>query len=209
MAAALIDPTGAPPDAPRAEGAPLEARILDAAVEGVAEVGLRGTTVDDIARRAGCSRATVYRTFPGGREALFQAAALRQLDRFAASVDARLATVGSVEDLLVEGITGAARFFADHGALRHLIEHEPELLVPQIAFDRLDQVFDAVGAFATPHLARFLPPDRAGEVAEWVTRIVLSYLFVPRPDLDLTDAHHARRLVQAFVLPGLDPAGPA
>ena len=45
----------------------MEERILDAAIACVAVQGVRATTVDDVAHAAGCSRATVYRTFPGGR----------------------------------------------------------------------------------------------------------------------------------------------
>jgi hypothetical protein len=40
-------------------------------------------------------------------------------------------------------------------------------------------------------------------VAEWSTRIVLSYCISPSDDTDLTDPVQARRLVETFVLPGI------
>ena len=54
----LIHMTGSPSPAQ-------SARVLDGALACVARVGLGKTTLDDVAREAGCARATVYRCFPG------------------------------------------------------------------------------------------------------------------------------------------------
>ena len=48
-------------------------RILEATYACVARWGLSKTTVEDAAREAGLSRATVYRYFPGGRDELIDA----------------------------------------------------------------------------------------------------------------------------------------
>ena len=53
-------------------------RVLDAALVCVARVGLGKTTLDDVAREAGCARATVYRCFPG-KQALFTAVLEREV----------------------------------------------------------------------------------------------------------------------------------
>src|SRR5207245_805979 len=45
-------------------------RILEATYACVARYGLAKTTVEDVARAARLSRATVYRYFPGGRDQL-------------------------------------------------------------------------------------------------------------------------------------------
>ena len=42
----------------------LEERICDAALTCVARWGLTKTTLEDVARQAGCGRATIYRHFP-------------------------------------------------------------------------------------------------------------------------------------------------
>ena len=52
-----------------------------------------------------------------------------------------------------------------------------------------------------PHSV-YLPPDRAERAAEWCTRIVLSYVCSPSPDVDLFDAASVRRLVGEFIVPG-------
>ncbi|TPG36421.1 TetR/AcrR family transcriptional regulator [Mycolicibacterium hodleri] len=67
-------------------------RILEAATQAVADNGFDGLSMDDIAVRAGCSRATVYRRM-GGKEALRDAVLDEAIDRINASV------AGSVVDL--------------------------------------------------------------------------------------------------------------
>jgi AcrR family transcriptional regulator len=57
--------------------AALVGRVLDATYDEVAEHGLGALTVEAVAVRAGSSRATVYRHFPGGRDELLRAAYAR------------------------------------------------------------------------------------------------------------------------------------
>src|SRR5437763_2557423 len=47
-------------------------RILEAGYTCVARYGLAKTTVEDVARASGLSRATLYRYFPGGRDQLLR-----------------------------------------------------------------------------------------------------------------------------------------
>lgn len=180
-----------------------EDRLLDAALELIGLHGVARTTVGDVARRAGSSRATLYRCFPGGKEALLSAAATRELQRFLAVVTEQVDAAGSLEDALTVGLSGAARHLSDHQVLQRLLADEPGVVVPWLAFDRLDQIFAAASAFAAPHLARFVPAEQAPDAAEWVGRILLSYLFTPSEGVDLRDDADARRLVCTFVLPGL------
>jgi AcrR family transcriptional regulator len=57
-------------------------RLLPATYDCVARWGLAKTTVEDVAREAGMSRATVYRYFPGGRDELISAVVGWELARF-------------------------------------------------------------------------------------------------------------------------------
>ena len=52
--------------------------ILDATAACIARFGLGKTTLDDVAKAAGCSRATVYRLFPGKQQLLGAYVAVRR-----------------------------------------------------------------------------------------------------------------------------------
>jgi AcrR family transcriptional regulator len=184
-----------------------EERILDAALVCIARWGLAKTGLDDVAREAGVSRATVYRAFPGGKDAVAEAVARSELARFFAAVDSRLAEAATLEDLLVAGMTEAATRIMGHGALRALLSFEPDIVLPRLAFDRMDQVLALCTSLAAPHLARFVDEETSGRVAEWATRVVLSYCSWPSVDVDLTDEASTRRLVRQLFLPALATSG--
>jgi len=183
------------------------AKVLDAALACFGRWGMAKTTLDDIAREAGCSRATVYRLFPGGKDVVLDAVAARELHAFFDGLAAELDHhADDLEDLLVAGVTYAARSIRDHAALQLLLRHEPEVVLPLVAFDRFDVVLDAAAAFAAPWLEPHVGPDWAPRAGEWLARMVLSYTFAPADGVDLTAEEDARRFVRTFVLPGLRKA---
>src|SRR4051812_27302928 len=74
-------------------------RVVEAALTCFARWGIAKTTAEDIAREAGISRATVYRSFPGGKAAILQAVGTREIGRLMSAVVAatgREATLGGV-----------------------------------------------------------------------------------------------------------------
>ena len=180
-----------------------EERVADAALRCVGRWGVAKTTLDDVAREAGCSRATVYRLFPGGKENLLDTAVRLEVGRFLGGLVATLAEADDVEQVLVNGISFGSRHLREHAALQFVLAYEPEVVLPRIAFERLDVVFDAVGLAAAPFLAPYVGGEHAGRVAEWVARLVISYTLTPSDQFDLADEDSVRRLVRGFVLPGL------
>lgn len=177
----------------------LEDRIIEATLQCVARWGIAKTTLDDVAREAGCGRATIYRAFPGGKQAVLSETLQHELRGAVATIDEAVRDLDSLEEVLVVGTTSAARLILNHAALAFLIAHEP------IAFDKMGRVFDAAAACAAPHLARFLPGDDVARAADWVTRVVLTYTFNPAPSTDLRNESDARQLVRTFFLPALSP----
>src|SRR5882724_5652198 len=114
---------------------PVADRVLDAALACVARVGVGKTTLDDVAKEAGCARATVYRCFPG-RQALMRAVLDRETARLGARVLDAAGRAGTLEDAVVAVVLTAATTFETHPALAFLVAHEPELVAPQLSFDR-------------------------------------------------------------------------
>lgn len=198
--------SGSSNPAPTSVASTQRIRIVDGALRCVARQGVAKTTLDDVAKEAGCSRATVYRVFPGGKDGVLTAVVDTEVSRFFSSLAVRMGQASDIEEVFVAGMTEAARRVCRHGALSYLLEHEPEVVLPQLAFDQMDKLLGVSSSFLAPFLGRWLDHDEAKRVAEWATRIVLSYLACPAEGVDLNDPHSVRNLVRTFVLPGIRTA---
>lgn len=198
-----VPDVGQPPPGPGHLGSPQRVRIVDATLDCLALHGTAKTTVDDIARRAGLSRATVYRAFPGGREEVLAAVVDTEMARLFSALGVCLGEADDLTDALVGGIVEASRRVRGHRALAYLVEHEPEVVLGHLAFDESDRLLGTASRFVAPFLSRWMSPPEAGRVAEWATRIVLSYAIAPSPRMDLTEPAMATRLVEQFVMPGV------
>jgi AcrR family transcriptional regulator len=211
---------GTPPS-PRA--ADSRARVLGAAVRCVARFGISKTTVEDVAREARLSRATLYRLFPGGRDEIVSTMVAAEIRAYFADLASRLDGIDDFEERIVVAMTGAAEGLVRHRALGFLLAHEPELVLPQVSFAKFDRVLEIASGFFAPYLAGLLGPEDARRVGEWVTRLVLSYVACPASSLDDSSgipagsddepfsfhpeplsAETARWLVRTFVMPGIE-----
>src|SRR6478735_1553511 len=180
---------------------PTDLRIRDAVLVCVGRFGLAKTTVDDIAREAGCSRATLYRYFDG-KPAILRAAVAAELDRVATA----LIDTGRAEPTFADAVTAVvlgAREVRGHDALQFLLAHEPEAVLGHLAFVPGDRVLVAVGDAIAPAFDRWLSPDACTRTGDWLARLVRAYVLAPLAPVDLTDPAAARAFLAALVLPGL------
>ena len=178
----------------------VEVRILDAAMVCLGRHGVAKTTLDDIAREASCSRATVYRYFPN-RAAVVDAAVHAEIDRVTDQITASTDGSADLEDAVTAMFVAAARAIVTHTALQRALDLEPEVVLPALSFEGGDRMFaESVRRF-TPVFARFLPLDRAARAAEWSTRVLLAYLHPDHAPFVMTDPAAARALVRRHVLP--------
>ena len=74
----------------------VDTRILEAARLVFLERGLAGASIDEIAARAGAGKPTIYARFPG-KEALFAAVVMREVEGKVARVESALQGEGSLE----------------------------------------------------------------------------------------------------------------
>ncbi|MBM7517780.1 TetR/AcrR family transcriptional regulator [Nocardioides nitrophenolicus] len=156
---------------------PAVERILDAAGGLIAERGVDAVAMGEIARAAGCSRATLYRYFPD-RLALQRAFVQREAVRVGALVAAEApATVTEAALAALRHVRAAptlAAWFREGDAGRSAgLAHDSE-------------VVEALGLS--------LVADR--EAAAWLVRVIVSLLTVPGGD-----EAAERRLVDRFVAP--------
>jgi AcrR family transcriptional regulator len=180
---------------------PQRVRIADAASRCISRRGVSKTTVDDIAREAGCSRATVYRSFAGGKDEVVAAVVDTEVARLFSSLAVSMGSADDLEDAIVAGVVGLATAIQEHRALQFVLENEPEIILPYLCFEPLGRVLEEAANFAVAFLARFIDPDTAKNVAESAARIALSYIATPAPGIDLRVETTARRVVSTFVMP--------
>lgn len=178
------------------------ARLIEAALACVARVGVSKTTLDDVAREAGVSRATLYRVFGNKRE-MFDAVVAQEAVSLCLDLELAAADATDLEDALVELFTTASRALSGHAALRTVMLVEPELLLPNLAFGEADAFLRSASALVAPVLERFLPADHVDRGAEWAVRVFLSHLCSPSEAVCLDDARSVRTLVSEFVVPAL------
>jgi AcrR family transcriptional regulator len=197
----------AAPGGASAARAGMEDRIVAAALVCIGRFGVAKTSLEDVARQAGCSRASVYRAFPGGKEPLLEAVVVAELGRFFAELNAALDRAGSLEELLVDGVTTAGRWIVEHRALQFVLAHEPEVVLPLVSFSEMDHLLSLVSDVVAPHLEAWIDPVGAARVVEWTTRLVLSYAASPSPYVDVRDRESVRSLLRTFVLPGIQARG--
>jgi len=114
---------------PVAANAVDEERILDAAYQMLLAVGMRRMTMADIGRRAGVSRATLYRRWPNVRAVV---AALMTRESTAIAAACFDVAGGSARDRLVAGMVAAVRRTREHPFLRKIVEVDPEFLLPYL-----------------------------------------------------------------------------
>lgn len=188
-------------------------RAMDATYAEVAERGLGGLTVEAVAVRAGSSRATLYRHFPGGREDLVARTVEREVERFFAAVLSSAPARGAGLVDHVSGVIRAAhRLLGEHAVLQRLLLEEADAIVPSLA-----TVHPLVATALAAHLESVLAAaGERGELrvgahvpgaADHCARLILSYVG-SAGRWDLQDPAAVERLVRERLLPGV-VAGPA
>jgi AcrR family transcriptional regulator len=182
----------------------LEARAAEALLACVARQGLRKTTLDDVAREAGTSRATLYRYF-ASKQAVVDAAVRLEAQRVTAALLAAAAATTTLEDAVVAVLRTAHGELTSHPALHYVALVEPERLLPSLSFGGLDGLLARASAALAPAFAPYLGADDAARGAEWVTRIGLTLLCAPHPPVPLDDEAAVRRYAAAFIVPALRP----
>ena len=178
-------------------------RILEAAYACIARYGLAKTTVEDVARESGLSRASIYRTFPGGREELIREVVSWQIGRFFADLASAVADADGFEAVIERALLQAHKQVGEHALLQKLLLTEPERLLPTITMET-SRFVPLIAAFVEPYLAheQLRPGIDRREAADYVARMVVSHIGAPGR-WDLTDPAQIRDLVRAELLAGI------
>lgn len=177
--------------------------VVEATLRVLARFGLAKLTLEDVAKEAGISRATLYRRF-SGRAALLEAVVGAEADRLRRGLDEAMADVSSLAEALETSAAFGARELTGHPALQFLLRHEPGAVLPALCFDGAERVLAAIAACIEPHLCRFMPRLQARRTGEWLGRIVLSYGSTPA--LSISGKADPEAAVQAVIRTFVVPA---
>jgi AcrR family transcriptional regulator len=182
---------------------PAKHRILEATYACIARSGLARTTVEDAAREAGVSRATVYRHFPGGRDELVRETVGHEVGHFFLELAAVVEGAATFADVLEEALVHAHTAVADHVVLQKLLANEPDRLIPNLSLEA-NRLLPPIATFLTPHLsaAGLREGVSLEPAAEYVARMVLSLVGAPGR-WDLTDRAEVAELVRSEILAGV------
>ncbi len=187
-------------------------RVLEAALRCIDGEGLAATSVEDVARAAGVSRATIYRHFPGGREQLVSETVTWEVGRFFARVEQMAAGEPDLAARLRLALGAGHRALAEHALLHRLLRTEPEAVMTELSV-ATDVVLELLVAYLADELEGERAAGRArhdldvAEAADHLARLYLSHLGSSgRWDLD--DPAEVDRLVRTQFLAGVSSVGP-
>lgn len=172
-------------------------RILDAAAQLFVERGVATTGMAEVARAAGCSRATLYRYFES-RRALHRAYVHREARRLGDRIAAALAAVADPRERVTEAVLLAVREVRSTPTLAAWFGLGDAGLASELA--STSEVIEVLG---TAFLADIWHADdlEVSRRARWSVRAIVSLLTVPGID----DADE-RAMVEQFLVPVLLPS---
>ncbi len=183
-----------------ADPAPVADPMLDAARAEFERYGIRRTNMDDIARRAGVSRSTLYRRFPN-KDALVDTLFLRESALFFAELD-RLAAELDPGAAVVESFTRGVRLAQEMPLVTRILDSEPEMLLGLTT--RTDGAPITQAATQVANSLRRSGVTMSGDdllaVAEILIRIALSLMMNPQGRLNLSDSDAVRRYAERYLV---------
>jgi AcrR family transcriptional regulator len=109
--------------------------LLDATQECVLAVGVRRTTMTDVARRAGVSRMTLYRRY-ADVTSLMQALMTREFTQILGEVEDEVAVLPTARERLVTAAVAGVDRLTRHPLFLRIVDVDPELLLPYITTRR-------------------------------------------------------------------------
>jgi AcrR family transcriptional regulator len=180
--------------------------LLAAAARRFVEVGLRRTTMEDVAREAGAGKATLYRHF-ANKSDLIDALLAREGER----LRRRLTRARAAHDEVLAGIEDAfltgLQFLVEHPVLAKGRDEEPAMLLERVTAHRGPLVETGLDWFA----GAIEDGIRSGEVrpvqprwaAEVLVRLMLSWFAFPPMAIPVHDPVQARAFVHELIVDGL------
>jgi AcrR family transcriptional regulator len=199
----MTTPPAALPALPLAASDPAVTRILDAALDLFEDLGIRKSTLEDIARRAGVDRVTVYRRV-GSKNDVAQAVIAREAQRLFERVAVTTAAEESLADRVVAAFTSLTLGLRDHALFNRLVRLEPNETLPKVTTHASETLTMCI-AWAAELL---LPPDADAQArteitarVEIVGRFIHSTILTKQGILDLNSEEQLTAFARTYIVP--------
>lgn len=178
---------------------PLEIRVLEATKTCLERWGFAKLTIEDIANQARVSRATIYRMFPGGKDVLFEAMRVRELQEFFDDLQSEVVGADSLADLLVRTVVTATRRLREDDHLALMLAAEPGTILSQLTSDGVPRIIRMATTFLVPFAEPYLTREQSVAVIDVLSRLTISYFLAPSDVVDLGDSASARAFLAPFI----------
>ena len=184
-------------------------RIARAALEQFTETGIRRTSIEDVARRAGLSRVTIYRHV-GGKDRLLELVIANETRRAMDELDEVLEDHPEAGAALEQGFATLVRLVREHPLFNRLLHTEPELVLPALTIDggpilSLYRSLIAERFEKMKQRGEIAPPD-VDWAAETFARLGLSLVLTPEGVIGADDPEAIAAFARQTLLPILRPS---
>jgi AcrR family transcriptional regulator len=134
-------------------------------------------SVEDVARAAGVSRATVYRYFPGGKDQLISESVAWEVSRFFTRIHEAVVTEPGLTRQLELALTEGHRLLEEHVVLSRILREDPEQFLADLG-EVMGPVRDGIVAYLSTLLRQQPLADGVDvtEAADYLARLFLSYV---------------------------------
>lgn len=177
----------------------LESRVLAATKVCLERWGHAKLTIDDIAAAAGVSRATIYRLYPGGKDVLFEALRVNELEEFFDDLKSEIVGSSTLDDVLVRAVVTATRRMRDDDHLALMLAAEPGTVLNQLTSAGVPRIVRMATAFLVPFVEPFVGREDGTTIIDVLSRLTISYFLAPSDVVDLGDEESARHFLCPFI----------
>lgn len=180
-------------------------KLLDAAYDQFCETGISRASMEEVARRAGTARITIYRKFEN-KDALVDAVMLREFQRYFGEFLVEMGKAQSVADRVVAGFVTSLRTIGGNVLIRRLLEIEATA-VPGIVGGGDSRTMFQVRDFVAEQIRR---EQEVGNIdtdvsavlaADMMVRLTGSMLTSPSDLIELDDEAALTAVAREFILP--------
>jgi AcrR family transcriptional regulator len=181
--------------------------ILDAAVVEFEQHGFRRVALDDVARRAGISRTTIYRRFRN-KDELIAAVIERENVTLFADIALELKQAAPQSNYYVEAFTLAILRFRRHRVLDRMIRDEPALVLELAGRHygaAIDRMGEALRVIFPADFAERIGERAVNEFADTILRYAAMVLLLPSAQ-PLESPDDIRAFATRHFLPSLPAA---